>query len=212
MSDLGEIESYLGIHFTHNRSHKHIDIDQSGHVKDVLDWFGMMDMNHHNTPLLASADVHLVKNTEQAFPVEIKNYQSLIGSLLYVQIGTHSDVSFAVSCLAQYTANPSKNHLCLTQYVLSYLVGTVNRCLCYDGANGDGLHGYSDSSLGVNKEDHHSTSGYVFLLANCAISWSSHKQKAIAQSMSEAEYMALADAANKAVWYHGFLRELGYTV
>ena len=45
-----------------------------------------------------------------------------------------------------------------------------------------------------------------------AISWSSCKQKTIAQSTSEAEYMALADAANKAVWYWGFLRELGYTI
>ena len=42
--------------------------------------------------------------------------------------------------------------------------------------------------------------------------WSSHKQKTIAQSISEAEYMALADAANQAVWYWGFLKELGYTI
>ena len=43
-------------------------------------------------------------------------------------------------------------------------------CLCYDGANGDGLHGYSDSSMGDDTEDCHLTSGYVFLLANGAIS------------------------------------------
>ena len=70
----------------------------------------MTDANPYNTPLPAGADVHLVKNTKQASPVEIKHYQSLIGSLLYVQIGTHLDISFAVSCLAQYAANPSKNH------------------------------------------------------------------------------------------------------
>ena len=180
---------------------KCIEIDQSGYVKDVLDHFGMTDANPHNTPLLASADVHLVKNTEQASPAEIKHYQSLIGSLLYVQIGTHSDISFAVSCLAQYAANPSKNHLCLAQHILSYLVGTVDMCLCYDGANGNGLHGYSDSSMGDNTEDHHLTSGYIFLLANGAISWSSCKQKTISQSTAEAECTALADVANQAVWY-----------
>ena len=73
--------------------------------------------------------------------------------------------------------------------------------LCYNGANGNGLHGYSDSSMGDNTEDCHSTSGYVFLLANSAIFWLSCKQKTIAQSTSEAEYMALADAANQAVQY-----------
>ena len=101
------------------------------------------------------------------------HYQSLIGSLLYVQIGTCPDISFVVSCLAQYTANPSPQHLQLAQYVLSYLVGTVDKKLIYDGTNGDGLHGYTDSSLGDQTDDRHSTSGYVFLLTNGAISWSS---------------------------------------
>ena len=135
----------------------------------------MIDTNPHNTPLPAGADVHLVKITEQASPVEIKHYQSLIGSLLYVQIGTCPNISFAVSHFAQYAANPSKNHLHLAQSILSYLVGTVNMCLCYDGANGNGLHNYSDSSMGDNTEDHHSTSGYVFLLGNGVISWSFYK-------------------------------------
>ena len=108
MSDLGEIESYLGICITQNRSCKCIEIDQSGYIKDVLDCFDMTDMNPHNTPLPAGADVHLVKNTEQASLAEIKHYQSLIGSLLYVQFGTCLDISFAVSCLAQYAANPFK--------------------------------------------------------------------------------------------------------
>ena len=56
MSDLGEIESYLGICITCNRSCKCIEIDQSGYVKDVFDCFGMMDANPHNTPLPAGAD------------------------------------------------------------------------------------------------------------------------------------------------------------
>ena len=63
-----------------------------------------------------------------------------------------------------------------------------------------------------NTEDCHSTSGYVFLLANGTISWSSCKQKTIAQSTSEAEYMALANVANQAVWYQGFLKKLRYTI
>jgi hypothetical protein len=103
-------------------------------------------------------------------------------------------------------------HLRLAQYVLSYLVGTVDTCLVYDGASGDGLHGYSDSSLGDQADDRHSTSGYVFLLANGAISWSSRKQKTVAQNTTEAEYMAMTNAANQAAWYESFLTELGYEV
>src|SRR6266850_2007724 len=212
ISDLGEIESYLGIHITRDRQSKHLTIDQSGYIKDVLVCFGMADANPHNTPLPAGADVHLVKYDLQASVSDIKHYQSLIGSLLYIQIGTRPDISCAVSCLVQYAANPSPNHLHLAQYVLSYLVGTTDVCLCYDGAIGEGLYGYMDSSLADQADDCHSTSGYVFLLANSAISWSLQKQKTIAQNTTEAEYMGMTDAANQAIWYQGFLSELGYSV
>ena len=143
MTDLGEIQSYLGMRIVCDRSLRHIEIDQSGYVKDVLERFGMSDATPHNTRLPASAEEHLYKYTEQVSASDIMHYQSLIGSLLYVQIGTRPDISFAVSHLAQYAANPSPQHLQLAQYVLSYLVGTVNKKLIYDGANRDGLHGYT---------------------------------------------------------------------
>jgi hypothetical protein len=214
MSDLGEIQSYLGMRICRDHSQKRIEVDQSGYIKSVLDRFGMADANPHPTPLPAGADAHLVKNTAQATQADIKHYQSLIGSLLYVQIGTRPDISFAVSRLAQYAANPSPQHLHLATYFLSYLLGTVNMRLCYNGANGIGLHGYSDSSLGDQTDDRHSTSGYVYMLMNGAISWSSHKQleRTAAQNTTEAEYMAMTDAANQAAWYQSFLAELGYSV
>ena len=211
MTDLGEIQSYLGMRIMHDRGNHRIEVDQSRYIQDVLVRFEMADTNAHSTPLPSGADVHLVKYTGQASSSDIKYYQSLIGSLLYIQIGTRPDIAFAVSRLAQYAANPSSQHLKLAKYVLSYLAGTKDMCIRYDGAEGEGLHGYSDSSLGDQTDDRHSTSGYVFLLGNGAISWSSRKQRTVAQNTTEAEYMAMTDAANQAVWYQSFLGELGYT-
>src|SRR5712692_7010191 len=212
MSDLGEIQSYLGMQICRDHAKKCIEVDQSGYIRSILDHFSMADANPHPTPLPTGANVHLIKNTAQATQAEVKHFQSLIGSLLYVQIGTRPDISFAVSRLAQYAANPSPQHLHLATYVLSYLLGTADKCLCYDGANGSGLHGYSDSSLGDQTDDCHSTSGYVYMLMNGAISWSSHKQRTAAQNTTEAEYMAMTNAANQAAWYRSFLTELGYSV
>src|SRR5258707_12872786 len=84
--------------------------------------------------------------------------------------------------------------------------------LCYVGANGSGPNGYSYSSWGDKTDDCHSTSGYVYMLMNGAISWSSRKQRTAAQNTTEAEYMAMTDAANQAAWYRSFLTELGYSV
>jgi hypothetical protein len=211
MTDLGEIDSYLGVRITRDRSLKRLEIDQSRYISEIVDRFGMADANPARTPLPAGAEVHLIKYDGEATSREIKDYQKLIGSLLYVQIGTRPDISFAVSRLAQYASNPSAQHMRLAKYVLAYLKGTADLRLRFEG-DGDGLHGYSDSSLGDQVDDYHSTSGYVFLLANAAISWSSRKQKTVAQSTTQAEYMALADAANQAVWYRNFLSELGYEI
>jgi hypothetical protein len=87
----------------------------------------------------------------------------------------------------------------------------VDYRLHYDGAHGDGLHSYLDSSFGDQANDCHSTLGYVFLLADAVTSWSLCKQKMVAQSTTQAEYMVLMDVANQAAWYCSFLTELSTT-
>ena len=141
-----------------------------------------------------------------------KPYQHVVGKLNYLAIGTRPDISFAVGRLAQYAANPSKDHTRLAKYVLAYLKGTADYKLRYDGMSKSWLCGYSDSSLADQPDDFHSTSSYLFLLSSGAISWSSRKQKTIAQSTTHAEYMAMTDASNQAQWYREFLLELGYDV
>ena len=49
-------------------------------------------------------------------------YQQLIGSLRWVAIGTRPDISFAVSYLEHFGANPSKQHWICVKRVLHYLV------------------------------------------------------------------------------------------
>jgi hypothetical protein len=111
MSDLREIQSYLGICIMRDCSLRQLQIDQSGYLTNVLECFGMMNATSHPTPLPAGANEHLVKFDGEATASDIKHYQSLIGSLLYLQIGTQPDISFAVSRLVQYAANPSPQHL-----------------------------------------------------------------------------------------------------
>jgi Reverse transcriptase (RNA-dependent DNA polymerase)/Integrase core domain/gag-polypeptide of LTR copia-type/GAG-pre-integrase domain len=212
MTDLGEIESYLGVRVKRDRSIKRLEIDQSRYVLEIVNRFGLSDAHSTPTPLPAGADKDLRKYDGQATTAEIKLFQQMIGSLLYVQIGTRPDIAFAVSRLSQYASNPSPQHIRLAKYVITYLKGTSDLKLRFDGAGANGLYGYSDSSWANDPDDLHSTSGYVFLLADAAISWCSRKQKTTAQSTCEAEYMELADAGNQAMWYRMFLEELGYDV
>ena len=61
------------------------------------------------------------------------------------------------------------------------------------------LKGYSDAD-GLMHEDQKAISGYAFLLDRGAVSWSSKKEEIIALSMTEAEYVALTQAAKEAIW------------
>ena len=78
------------------------------------------------------------------------------------------------------------------KYVLRCMKGTKGLKIKYDGASDAGLIGYSDSDWGENRDDRHSTSGHVCLMANSAISWASQRQKTVTLSVGEAEYMELA--------------------
>jgi hypothetical protein len=78
MSDLGEIKSYLGIHIMCDCAHKHLEIDQSGYLSDVLEHFGMADASPHNTPLPAGADEHLKKFDGQVTASDIKHCRSSV--------------------------------------------------------------------------------------------------------------------------------------
>ncbi|KAM1631165.1 hypothetical protein ACFX2K_019201 [Malus domestica] len=51
--------------------------------------------------------------------------------------------------------------------------------------------------------------GYVFTLNGGAVSWKSKKQDVIADSTTEAEYVAAVEASKKAFWMKKFIIELG---
>jgi hypothetical protein len=65
-----------------------------------------------------------------------------------------------------------------------------------------------------------STSGVLFFLGDCPITWQSQKQKIIALSTCEAEYIAMATASCQGVWLarrttnppSHWLRTLSYTI
>ena len=57
-------------------------------------------------------------------------------------------------------------------------------------------------------DDRKSTSGYVFQVGGTAISWRSKKQTCVALSTAEAEYIALASAAQESLWLQELLADL----
>ena len=208
MKDLGAAQSYLGIRITRDRAHRRIWIDQEAYINSALSRFCLMDANDTKTPL--PAGVHLTKSENPSSTNLRTEYQQLIGTLLYAALGTRPDIAFAVTRLSQFNSDPTEEHLRYAKYVLRYLKGTKSLRICYDGSSNAGLIGYSDSDWGENKDDRHSTSGQVFTLANGAISWASQRQKTVALSVGESEYMELAATGRQCAWLRSFSAEIGF--
>ena len=99
-------------------------------------------------------------------------------------------------------------HKAVTRRILKYLKGTKDWSLTFSGRKGLTLKGYSDADWGAG-EDRKSISGYIFILAGGAVSWSSKKQSTIALSSMEVEYIALVQAVKESIWIQRLLSDLG---
>jgi hypothetical protein len=123
----------------------------------------------------------------------------------------------AVNRLATYTANPSVEHYTAAKRVLRYIKGTKNYGITYRDQNtrhvgpsdSNFIHGFADASF-ASIEDRRSISGYVYLSGGAAITWGSKRQTTIALSSTEAEYIALSEAARDAIWLRHLYGELGF--
>ena len=82
--DLGDVKEFLCMCITCTRTG--ITIDQCGYLEKVLTRFQLTDTKAAITPLLTNWEPKA--NTGKAMAAEITCYQSIIGSLLYLMIGT----------------------------------------------------------------------------------------------------------------------------
>ena len=171
MKDLRPASSHLGIHITRDQNTQAIWIDQQAYIENALKRFKLLDANSTNTPL--PAGFHLERSKEPVALDTKTYYQQIIRTLIYAAIGTRPDIAFSATILSQFNNNPTKEHIKYAKYVLRYLKGTKELKIKYDGSSDAGLIRYSDSDWGENRDDLHSTSGHVFLMANSAISWAS---------------------------------------
>jgi hypothetical protein len=218
MTDLGPCAFYLGIEVLRDREARTIALCQAGYIEKLLKAFGMANCRPVTTPL--EPGVRFTKNEGQATEEDTQWFQRAMGSFMYAMTETRPDLAIVISTLSQFLANPSMEHIAAAKRVFRYLQGTK----AYGTTHGardklweqlehqpGQLHGYVDADFAQNLETRRSTTGYVFMLGEGSISWTSKRQPTVALSSCEAEYMAETQAAKEAIWLRRLLMELGYT-
>ena len=83
--------------------------------------------------------------------------------------------------------------------------------ITYRGMQGLDIRLYTDSDYAGDRDTYRSTSGYVSFMAGGPVSWQSKRQSVVAQSSTEAEYIAMSESAKEATWIRYLLEGLNYT-
>lgn len=203
IKNLGEAKHCLGLRI--NRDKSSITIDQEQYINDLLIKFNMIDCKTVCTPLEINVKLNVIEG-EETCSLEIP-YQELIGSLMYLALMTRPDIAHAVSSLSQYNNCYTRLHWQCAKRVLRYLKGTKNYSMKFCNDNSS-IVGFADADWGSDRLDRKSFSGYVFKFCGGSISWKSCKQRTVALSTTEAEYMALSDATKEAIYLRNLLFEL----
>jgi hypothetical protein len=214
MEDMGEATFILGIDIQRDRTKRSTSIGQSAYVNTLLKRHGMADCNPTSTPMDSAAAYDLMAATDgyEASLTLTRDYQSIIGGLMFAAICTRPDIAFAVNRLSRYCANPTEEHYGAAKRVLRYLRGTVNHRITYTGTaeRNPQLVGYCDADWAQDKDSKRkSTSGYVFIMCGGAVSWQSKKQSTIALSSTEAELMAITSSTKELLWFRHHLGGIG---
>lgn len=134
-------------------------------------------------------------------------YRQLVGSLMYL-VNPRLDLCYAVNTLSQFMVELKRAHWAAAKHILRYVRGTVNFELRYTKGNDIELSGFTDADWAGSSVDWKSTTMYCFRIGSGMTSWCSKKQKLVALSSAESEYMAAIKTTCEAIWLRKFLVNL----
>lgn len=199
MKDLGKATHVLGMRIRQEQGK--IILDQKNYIQKVLEQFNMINCKEVYTPL--EKGMKLEKGDQNDLHSQ---YRSLVGCIMYIAVCTRPDIAHAASILSQFNNCHSEIHWRTAKRVLRYLKGTIDYNIVYEKSTLN-VTGYVDADWASNHLDRRSYTGYVFKIGAAAVSWESKKQRTVALSSTEAEYMALSDGAKEAKFIRSFLFE-----
>ncbi|GKB97259.1 putative ribonuclease H-like domain-containing protein [Tanacetum coccineum] len=183
-----------------------IFISQDKYVADILKKFDFATVKTANTPI--KTNKALLKD-EEATDVDVHLYSSMIGSLMYLT-ASRPDIMFAVCACAMFQVTPKTLHLHAVKRIFRYLKGHPKLGLWYPRDSPFDLEAFSYSDYAGASLDRKSTTGGCQFLGRKLISWQCKKHTIVANSTTEAKYVAAANCCGHVLWIQNQLLDYGY--
>ncbi|GJW49964.1 putative ribonuclease H-like domain-containing protein [Tanacetum coccineum] len=120
------------------------------------------------------------------------------------------DIMFAVCACARFQVTPKVSHLHAVKRIFRYLKGQPKLGLWYPRDSPFDLEAFSDSDYAGASLDRKSTTGGCQFLGKRLISWQCKKQTIVANSTTEAEYVAAANCCGHVLWIQNQMLDYGF--
>lgn len=209
MTDMGEATQILGIDIKQDLANGTITLSQERYTLSVLKRYKMDTANPVNTPA-TPVDFQAAETSPLLSETAKKEYQSAVGSLIFLINATRFDVAFATMQAARYMSKPREAHLGLLKRIFRYLRRRPALTLQYRRTSRFALTCYSDAAYATT-QDYKSVTGSMVFLAGGLIHFGSQVQRITATSSSEAEIIALSTTAKHGMYFSSLLGELGWS-
>jgi hypothetical protein len=179
MSLMGELQFFLELQI--KQSKEGTFVHQAKYTKNIVRKFKMEDSKAMVMPMSTTTALDADEEGEH---VDQKEYQSMIGSLLYLT-ATRPDFQFSVCLCARFQVSPRISHRQAVKHILRYLRHTPNFGLWYYASSSLSLYDFSNEDFAGCRLDRKSTYGTCQFLGSSLVSWSSRKQSSVAQSITD---------------------------
>ncbi|GKC59081.1 putative ribonuclease H-like domain-containing protein [Tanacetum coccineum] len=204
MSSIGELTFFLGLQV--KQKEDGIFINQDKYVTEILKKFGFTNVKTASTPMETQKPLLKYEDGEE---VDVHLYRSMIGSLMYLT-SSRPDIMFAMCACARYQVNLKVSHLYVVKRIFRYLKGQPKLGLWYPKDSPFDLVAYTDSDYAGASLDRKSTTGGYQFLGCRLISWQCKKQTVVANSITEADYVAASSCYGQVLWIQNQLLDYGY--
>ncbi|GJY96600.1 putative ribonuclease H-like domain-containing protein [Tanacetum coccineum] len=183
-----------------------IFISQDKYVADILKKFDFCSIKTATTPI--ESNKPLVKD-EDGVEVDVHEYRSMIGSLVYLT-ASRPNIMFVACACARFQVTPKASHLHVVKRIFRYLKHQPKLELWYPRDSPFELEAFSDSDYAGASLDRKSTTDGCQFLGRRLISWQCKKQTIVANSTTKAEYVAVAHCCGQVLWIQNQMMDYGF--
>ena len=208
VKNLRETQKILDIWIICNCKRWTLCMNQTHYIKKMLQDFNMSSDKHKCTETSLNRYDALCSVSLNDQRIDQRQYQQTIESLMYTAIHTHLNILFVLDWLSQYFSDSAEHHEQALKRLLQYIWSTADLEIIYRSSESQDLIEYSDSDYASDKLNQKSILNHVYILEGGSVSWASQKQKSVATSITETEYMIMFMCTKTEVWLTQILRDM----